>query len=169
MLRQNCFAVYVSARPRPEGRERFGEHLPSAAGSFEAVAELCAHDASEFRSAMVRVEHAQNRELQFVDVNVGEVEPGGSRHGCASYNGGGGRQAGTSGCVGNTCCRRGWCCSMVDPRLKFAFMQLVLARDPVEDRERPTAEIVLGPPTRLRIVSAFVVAPDFLDQHILIS
>jgi hypothetical protein len=65
----------------PDGRERRLQHFASSAASLEQVAELRVHDLAKFWPAVMLVKHAQDRELQFGDVDAFEAwQLGGSRH-----------------------------------------------------------------------------------------
>ncbi len=64
-----------------DGRERGLQHLPRTAALFEQVAELPVHDAAKFWADVVCIEYGQNRDLQFSEIDVGEVgQRLGSRH-----------------------------------------------------------------------------------------
>jgi hypothetical protein len=77
----------------PDGCERHLQHLPGTAGCIEAIAELRVHDPAEFRVHVVALENGEDGELQLGQINAFEAGKRlDSRHGCASYNGGGGRQ-----------------------------------------------------------------------------
>jgi hypothetical protein len=60
------------------------EHLPRTAGCIEAITELRVHEAAKFRPDVVLIEHGQDHQLQFGDVDVGEV---GQRGGVAAWLG----------------------------------------------------------------------------------
>jgi hypothetical protein len=69
----------------PDGPERGGQHLPSAAATLEQIAELAVHAAAKFWADVVCIEYGQNRDLQFSEIDVGEVgQRLGSRHEGAS-------------------------------------------------------------------------------------